>query len=66
VLELQIVDARAHIDSVTGVVAHFLRRDVAQRVVERLDAELRPFPEFFESEIRYLDPVGDEMRVIDL
>ena len=45
---------------------HFFRRNVAQRVVERLDAELRPFPKLLEREIGLLDPLGDEMRIVDL
>ena len=35
-------------------------------MVERLDAQLRPFPKLLEREIGLLDPVGDEMRIVDL
>ena len=66
VLELQIVHARSHIDAVAGVMPHFFRRNVAQRMVERLDAQLRTFPKLLEREIGLLDPVGDEMRIVDL
>ena len=42
VLELHVVDARAHVDAVAGVEANAVRRDSGERRVERLDAQLRP------------------------
>ncbi len=42
VLDLHVVHARSHVDAVAGVVADFLRRDAAQRMVERLDTRFAP------------------------
>ena len=49
VLELHVVDARPHIDAVAGVVADLFGRDVAQRMIERLDATLLPICEYSAS-----------------
>jgi hypothetical protein len=57
VLELHVVDARPHIDAVAGVVADLLRRNVAQRMIKRLDPDLGPLATLRQREVGLLDPV---------
>ena len=64
--ELHVVDARAHIDAVAGVEADFLRWNVAQRVIERLDPHFSPFTAIGDAGLGMDDVIGDEARIVDL
>ena len=66
VLDLHVVHARPHVDAVAGVVADFLRRDAAQRVVEHVDAGARPFAAFGDAGVGLHQVIGDEARIVDL
>ncbi len=66
VLELHVVDARAHIDAVAGVEADPVFRDALERRIERLDAQLCPFTAGGDVEVRARDVVGEEERIVDL
>jgi hypothetical protein len=43
IFELHVVNSRTHIDAVTGMKTDFLRRDVAQRMIERMNTQFSPF-----------------------
>ena len=66
VLQFHVVDARAHVDAVAGVVAHALGRNAAQRVVQELDAGGRPFAALGEIDLRVHRPVARQLRIVDL
>src|ERR1700728_1117731 len=66
VFELHVVDARAHIDAVAGVKTDLLRRNVAQRVIERCDADFRPFAAVGDARLGMDDVIGDQPWIVDL
>src|SRR5215468_7749588 len=66
IFELHVVNTRTHIDAVTGMKTDFLRRDIAQRMIESGDAQLGPFAAIFDARFRMDDVIRYETRVIDL
>ena len=66
VFEFEIVDPRPNIDAVTGVVANALGRDPFERVIEKLDATVRPFAALFEIEIGTEYVPARKLRIVDL
>ena len=66
VLQFHLVDARAHVDAVAGVEPDLVRRDAAERVVDRLDALGRPLPAVLHALVRIHHVVRDQARIVDL
>ena len=66
VLQLHVAGARPHIDAIAGVMAHALRRDVAQRVVQHLDAPTRPISCRVDALVGREHVVHGEARIVDL
>ena len=66
VFEFEIVDPGSNIDAVAGMVANALGRDPFECVIEKLDAEGRPFAALFEIEIRTEYIPARKLRIVDL
>ena len=66
VLHLHVAGARAHVDAVAGVVAHAVFGDVAQGVVERLDALGRPGAGLRDALLGRQHVVHGQARIVDL
>ena len=57
---------RPHVDAVAGVVAHPVLGNPPQRVVDGLDLPFGPGAALCDAQVRILDVVVDEQRVVDL
>ena len=66
VLRLHVVNARADIDAVAGVVADAVRRQAAECVVESFDAAGGPFAACGDVGLGVHHVIGGEERVVDL
>src|SRR3569833_1235570 len=66
VLDLDVMYARAEIDSVTGVETHAVLGDAAQRMVDRLDTLRNPLAAVVHALVGMADLIGDQLRVVDL
>ena len=66
VLQLHVVDARADVDAVAGVVADAIGRQAAQRVIEDFDAVRRPFAAGVDIRLRVHHVIRSQERVVDL
>ena len=64
--EFEIVDPGSNIDAVAGVVTNALGGDPFECVIEKLDAEGRPFAALFEIEIRTEYVPARKLRIVDL
>ena len=66
VLELHVMDARAHIDAVASVKSNFVRRNAGNCGIERFDPQFGPFAAVRDAEVRPGDVIGDQKRIVDL
>ena len=65
-LELEVVHARRDVDAVAGVEAHALRRNAAQRVVDRLDAQRDELAAILDRGVYGAVVVRRHARIVDL
>src|SRR5579862_4139514 len=64
--QLHVVDTRAKVDAVAGVIADLLLRNSSERMIKRVHSPAGPLPAILHARVRMVNVVSGQRRVVDL